>query len=37
MHYDAYAFAKDETKPTIIAPAGKTIGNRDSISDVSIF
>ena len=37
MHYPAYAFAKDTTKPTIIVPAGKTVGQRLSISNVSIL
>ena len=37
MHYPAYAFAKDSTKPTIIVPAGKTVGQRVSISNVSML
>ena len=36
MHYNAYSFAKDPSKPTIIVPAGKTIGQRVALSDVSI-
>ena len=36
MHYGPYGFNKDSTKPTIIAPAGKKIGQRVSLSDVSI-
>ena len=37
MHYGPYGFAIDTTKPTIIVPAGKTIGQRVSMSDVSII
>jgi len=33
MHYGPYGFNKDSTKPTIIAPAGKKIGQRVSLSD----
>ena len=37
MHYKSWAFAIDPTIPTIIVPAGKTIGQRVSMSDVSII
>ena len=36
MHYGPYGFNKDSTKPTIIAPVGRKIGQRVSLSDVSI-
>ena len=36
MHYPANAFAVDTSKPTIIVPAGNKIGQRVSLSDVSI-
>lgn len=33
MHYSAFAFAIDQTKPTIITPNGEKIGQRDGLSD----
>ena len=37
MHYDAYAFSLDPTIITIDYPRNETIGQRVSISDVSII
>jgi hypothetical protein len=36
MHYPAYAFAIDRSKPTIIAPQGITIGQRRGLSSGDI-
>lgn len=33
MHYSAFAFALDATKPTIITPHGEAIGQREALSD----
>ena len=32
MHYPAFAFAADASKPTIIVPAGVRIGQREALS-----
>jgi len=33
MHYSAFAFALDTSKPTIITPHGEAIGQREGLSD----
>lgn len=33
MHYSAFAFARDTSKPTIITPHGEQIGQRNGLSD----
>ena len=33
MHYSAFAFAANTSKPTIITPNGEAIGQRDGLSD----